>query len=144
MPRPLIVNAEISIPATELGISYARSAGPGGQNVNKVNSKAILRWRVVDSPSLPAAIRQRFLARYASRVTNDGEVVISADEHREQPRNLTACYERLRAMIVSVVTPPRRRVKTRPSRGSVERRIESKQRNSQKKQGRRGGFDSKD
>lgn len=144
MPRPLIVNADISIPAAELGISYARSAGPGGQNVNKVNSKAILRWRVVDSSSLPAAIRQRFLARYASRVTNDGEVVISADEYREQPRNLTACYERLRAMIVSVVTPPRRRVKTRPSRGSVERRIESKQRNSQKKQGRRGGFDSKD
>lgn len=144
MPRPLIVNAEISIPATELGVSYARSAGPGGQNVNKVNSKAILRWRVVDSPSLPAAIRQRFLTRYATRVTNDGEVVISADEHREQPRNLTACYERLRAMIVSVVTPPRRRVKTRPSRGSVERRIESKQRNSQKKQGRRGGFDSRD
>lgn len=144
MPRPLIVNAEISIPAAELGVSYARSAGPGGQNVNKVNSKAILRWRAVDSPSLPAAVRQRFLVRYATRITNGGEVVIAADEHREQPRNLTACYERLRAMILSVVAPPRRRVKTRPSRGSVERRIQSKQRNSEKKQGRRGGFDGRE
>ncbi|QDT74225.1 alternative ribosome rescue aminoacyl-tRNA hydrolase ArfB [Lacipirellula limnantheis] len=142
MARPLIVNAAITIPAAELGISYARSAGPGGQNVNKVNSKAILRWRVVDSPSLPEGVRQRFLAHFGSRITNDGEIVIAADEHREQPRNLTACYERLRAMILSVAKPPTRRVKTRPSRGAVERRIESKQRNSQKKQQRRGGFNA--
>ena len=75
-------------------------------------------------------------------MTNDGEIVIASDEHREQPRNLTACYDRLRAMILSVAKPPTRRVKTRPSRGAVERRIQSKQRNSQKKQQRRGGFDS--
>ena len=142
MARPLIVNAAISIPGAEFGISYARSAGPGGQNVNKVNSKAILRWRVLDSPSLPAGVRQRFLAHFGNRVTNDGEIVIAADEHREQPRNLTACYERLRAMILSVAKAPTRRVKTRPSRGAVERRIQSKQRNSQKKQQRRGDFDS--
>jgi ribosome-associated protein len=142
MARPLIVNAAITIPAAEFGVSYARSAGPGGQNVNKVNSKAILRWRVIDSPSLPAAVRQRFLAHFGNRVTNDGEIVIAADEHREQPRNLTACYDRLRAMILSVAKPPTRRIKTRPSRGAVERRIQSKQRNSEKKQQRRGGFDS--
>jgi ribosome-associated protein len=142
MARPLIVNAAISIPGTEFGISYARSAGPGGQNVNKVNSKAILRWRVLDSPSLPPGVRQRFLAHFGNRVTNDGEIVIAADEHREQPRNLTACYDRLRAMILSVAKPPTRRVKTRPSRGAVERRIQSKQRNSEKKQQRRGGHET--
>ena len=142
MARALIVNAAMTIPAAEFAVSYARSAGPGGQNVNKVNSKAILRWRIVDSPSLPPAVRQRFLAHFGNRVTNDGEIVIAADEHREQPRNLTACYDRLRAMILSVAKPPTRRVKTRPSRGAVERRIQSKQRNSQKKQQRRGDFDS--
>ena len=142
MARALIVNAAMTIPAAEFAVSYARSAGPGGQNVNKVNSKAILRWRIVDSPSLPEAVRQRFLAHFGNRVTNDGEIVIAADEHREQPRNLTACYDRLRAMILSVAKPPTRRVKTRPSRGAVERRIQSKQRNSQKKQQRRGDFDS--
>jgi ribosome-associated protein len=140
MARPLIVNAAIEIPGAEFGISYARSAGPGGQNVNKVNSKAVLRWRVVDSPSLPIGVRQRFLQHFGSRLTNDGEIVIASDEHREQPRNLTACYDRLRAMLLSVAQPPRRRIKTRPSRGSVERRIQSKQRNSDKKQQRRDGF----
>ena len=142
MARPLIVNAAITIPAAEFGVSYARSAGPGGQNVNKVNSKAILRWRVIDSPSLPAAVQQRFLAQFGHRVTNDGEIVIAAAEHREQPRNLTACDDRLRTMILSVAKPPTRRIKTRPSRGAVERRIQSKQRNSEKKQQRRGDIDS--
>jgi ribosome-associated protein len=141
MARPLIVNAAMTIPAVEFSVSYARSAGPGGQNVNKVNSKAILRWRVSESTSLPEGVKQRFLAHFGKRVTNDGEIVIASDEHREQPRNLTACFDRLRAMILSVAKPPTRRIKTRPSRGAVERRLESKQRNSQKKQDRRGGHD---
>lgn len=142
MARQLIVNAAITIPAAEFDVSYARSSGPGGQNVNKVNSKAILRWRAVESPSLPEGVRQRFLQHFGSRLTGDGEIVISADEHRDQPRNLTACYDRLRAMLLSVATPPTRRIKTRPSRGAVERRLESKQRNSQKKRDRRGGFET--
>jgi ribosome-associated protein len=141
MARPLIVNAAITIPGAEFGVSYARSGGPGGQNVNKVNSKAVLRWQAVGSPSLPEGVRQRFLQHFGSRLTGDGEIVIASDEYRDQPRNLTACYDRLRAMLLSVATPPRRRIKTRPSRGAVERRLESKQRNSQKKQDRRGGHD---
>jgi ribosome-associated protein len=142
MPRALVVNADISIPAAELIFTFARSAGPGGQNVNKVNTKAVLRWRVVDTPSLPPAVRARFLAKYGNRVNADGELVLASDEHREQGRNLTACREKLRTMIAAVLTPPRRRIKTRPSRGAVERRIESKQRQSEKKQGRKGGFDA--
>ena len=113
-----------------------RSAGPGGQNVNKVSTKAVLRWQVVATPSLPEAVRRRFLERYANRINGEGELVIAADEHREQSRNLAACYERLRQMILAVLHPPRRRVKTRPSRAAVERRIESKQRSSEKKQRR--------
>jgi ribosome-associated protein len=137
MGRPLVVTADLIIPAAELAISYARSAGPGGQNVNKVNTKAVLRWQAVATPSLPDDVRRRFLARYANRINGEGELVLAADEHREQSRNLAACRERLVQMIVAVLHPPRRRVKTRPSRAAVERRIESKQRSSEKKQRRR-------
>lgn len=142
MPAPLVVNSEISIPAAELAFSFARSAGPGGQNVNKVNTKAVLHWRVRESPSLPSGVRGRFLAKYGNRVNVDGELVLACDEHREQGRNVTACREKLRAMIAGVVAPPRRRIKTRPPRAAVERRIQSKQRLSEKKRGRRGGLDS--
>jgi ribosome-associated protein len=144
MPRALIVNADISIPAEELAFTFARSAGPGGQNVNKVNTKAVLRWPVAASSSLPPAVRGRFLAKYGNRVNNEGELVLTCDEHREQGRNLTTCREKLRTMIVAVLTPPRRRIKTRPSRGAVERRIKAKQRQSEKKEGRRGGLDGRD
>jgi ribosome-associated protein len=137
MPRPLVVTSDLIIPAAELAISYARSAGPGGQNVNKVSSKAVLRWQVVATPSLPADVRRRFLQKYANRINGEGELVLAADEHREQSRNLAACRERLVQMIVTVLHPPRRRVKTRPSRAAVERRIESKHRSSEKKQRRR-------
>ena len=136
MPRPIVVTPDLVIPAAELQTSFARSAGPGGQNVNKVNSKAVLRWRVVDSPSVTDALRRRLLARFGNRVNAEGELVLSADEHREQSRNLAACCERLRQMILAVLHPPRRRIKTRPSRAAVERRIQSKQRSSEKKQRR--------
>jgi ribosome-associated protein len=141
MPAPLVVNSEISIPAAELVFTFARSAGPGGQNVNKVNTKAVLHWRVRESPSLPSGVRGRFLAKYGNRVNANGELVLTCDEHREQGRNVTACREKLRTMIAGVVTPPRRRIKTRPPRAAVERRIQSKQRQSDKKHDRRGGFE---
>jgi ribosome-associated protein len=142
MSRSLPVNAHLTIPAGELAQSFARSAGPGGQNVNKVNTKAVLKWQVVASPSLPEDVRRRFLQRYGNRVNSGGELVLACDEHREQARNLAACREKLRAMILSVFAPPRRRIKTRPTRAAVERRIKSKQRQSEKKRGRRGRFDA--
>jgi ribosome-associated protein len=137
MPRQLIVTPELVIPGGELALSYARSAGPGGQNVNKVSSKAVLRWQVAATPSLPPAVRQRFVAKYGNRINAAGELVIAADEHREQSRNISACYERLRQMIVAVLKPPRKRVKTRPSRAAVERRVEAKNRRSETKARRR-------
>ncbi len=70
----LVVNSRIRIPDSELEFSYVRSSGPGGQNVNKVSSKAVLRWNAAASGSLPADVRQRFLAKYRSRLTTDGEL----------------------------------------------------------------------
>lgn len=141
MGRALVVNDSIIIPGRELIVTHARSAGPGGQNVNKVNTKAVLRWQVAATAALPDDMRRRFLTKYATRINGDGELVLTGDEHREQSRNLAACRDRLQAMVLAVVTPPRRRRTTKPTKGSVERRIEKKQRTSAKKQSRsfRGG-----
>lgn len=133
----LEINSDIQIPDDELHFTYARSAGPGGQNVNKVNSKAILHWNVIHTVHLPEPVKQRFLKRYAPRMTVLGEVVISGQVYRDQTRNAEDCLERLREMIVAVLTPPTPRKKTRPSRGGIERRLRSKREQSDRKQSRR-------
>src|SRR5687767_1791532 len=98
----LSVNSNFSIPDDELRLSFSRSSGPGGQNVNKVSSKATLRFDVRSSPSLPDDVRQRFLERFASRVTKGGEIVIHSDEFRDQPKNIKACYDKLGEMLAAV------------------------------------------
>ncbi|MEM6798682.1 MAG: alternative ribosome rescue aminoacyl-tRNA hydrolase ArfB [Planctomycetota bacterium] len=137
MPEPLIVNGQITIPAAELRFSFARSSGPGGQNVNKVNTKARLRWDVANTTALPPAILTRFRERHATRLNEEGELVLASDRYREQARNTRDCLEKLRAMILSVVTPPNRRKRTRVPRGAVEARLKSKRNRSQRKQSRR-------
>lgn len=137
MARPLVINDSISLKGEELKISFARSSGPGGQHVNKSNTKAVLRWRPAAASQLPDDVRQRFAERYAHRLNQHGELVLSSDQFREQLRNVTACRSRLRQLILSVLEPPRQRRKTRPSRAAVERRLESKRRTAQRKQRRR-------
>jgi len=137
MARPLIVNDEIRIPETEFSLSFARSAGPGGQNVNKVNSKAVLRWNVAASPSLSEEVKSRFFQQFSQRINQSGELVLASDRHRNQPRNVSDCYEKLRHLIQTVLVVPRKRVKTRPSRSSIERRLQQKRYSSQRKQRRR-------
>jgi ribosome-associated protein len=136
MARPLIVNDRIRIPGTELSLSFARSAGPGGQNVNKVNSKAVLRWNVAASPSLSEEVKSRFFQRFSQRINQAGELVLASDRYRNQLRNVSDCYEKLRHLIETVLVAPRKRVKTRPSRSSVERRLQEKRYSSQRKQRR--------
>ncbi|MEM6329997.1 MAG: alternative ribosome rescue aminoacyl-tRNA hydrolase ArfB [Planctomycetota bacterium] len=137
MPQPLHVNDQITVPARELRFTYARSSGPGGQNVNKLNTKARLRWAVADSPALPPAVRERFLTRYATRLNDAREFVIASERHRERGRNERDCLEKLRAMILSVVAAPTRRQRTRPSRAAVEARLAAKRKRSLRKQRRR-------
>ena len=137
--RVLVVNARIQIPHDEFRFTYARSSGPGGQNVNKLNTKAVLRWAIRSSPSLPDDVRQRFLTQFRSRVTLEGELVISSQQFREQGRNVSDCLEKLRVMLASVSVAPRKRKRTKPSRGSVERRLQTKRKVAQKKQERRRG-----
>ncbi len=128
---------EISIPKEELEFTYARSSGAGGQNVNKVNSKAILRWSPQLSAVLTIGMRDRFFAKYASRLTNDGELILMSDVHRDQGRNAADCLDKLKAMIKSIAVPPKKRLATKPTFGSKIRRLKSKRVTSEKKQGRR-------
>ena len=118
----------IIVPAWELQESFVRASGPGGQNVNKVSTAVQLRWNAAAS-SLPPEIKARFLKRYQSRLTREGDIIIDAKTHRRQVLNREEARARLSDMIKAVVAPPKRRIKTRPTKGSVARRLtEKKQR----------------
>jgi ribosome-associated protein len=133
----LVVNPRLSIPLDEFTFTFARSSGPGGQNVNKVNTKALLRWPVAASPSLPAEVKERFVAANRRRITTAGELVLTSDRFRDQGRNVADCWEKLRAMLSAAAVRPTPRRATRPTRCAVQRRLEHKQHRGQKKQSRR-------
>ncbi|MBI3127117.1 MAG: aminoacyl-tRNA hydrolase [Candidatus Tectomicrobia bacterium] len=134
--KRLSVSPRLSIPLSEFEITYARSGGPGGQNVNKVETKAVLRWRVTESPSLPGEVRERFLARYGGRVTKEGDLVLQSQRFRSRERNARDCLEKLAEMIRRVAAPPKPRRKTRATAASKERRLRGKKERSAVKRGR--------
>ena len=133
----LVVTPRLKIPLREFRFTFARSSGPGGQHVNKVNTKATLRWSVSSSRSLSEGVRRRFVARYRRRITSKGELVLTSQRFRDAGRNVADCLEKLRNMLAEVAAAPKRRKPTRPTAGSVRRRLEEKRRRSKKKESRR-------
>ncbi len=133
----LEITSNIQIDESEFDFSFARSGGPGGQNVNKVNSKAMLRWNPGESDALPPGVRQRFMNKYQHRFTKDGVLILRSQKYRDQGRNTADCMDRLRQMILDIITPPTQRRPTKPSRGAKQRRLTNKKQKSQKKQQRR-------
>lgn len=111
------------IPSTAIAIHFARSGGPGGQNVNKVNTKAEVRVRVADLAFPADDVRERFLAREGTRVTAGGELLITSQVHRSQAQNLEECLGRLVGMLRAALVRPRVRRATRPTAGSRQRRL---------------------
>ena len=131
----LTVNADIQIPSDDFEWSFVRSSGPGGQNVNKVSSKAQLRWN--PSERLSAEVIARLATAHPSCWTKDGEIVISSQRTRDALKNREDCLEKLRTMILAALKVPKRRIPTRPTKVSIKRRLEDKSRNAQKKRDRR-------
>lgn len=138
----LRVNHRIQIPFTEFDFSFSRSGGPGGQNVNKVNSKVTLRWNIAKSPTLPGDVRERFVQKNRRRITIDGDFVMHSERYRDQGRNVADCLEKLRELLLEVAVAPKKRKPTKPTKGSQERRLKEKRAASERKARRRKpGFD---
>lgn len=127
----------ITIPDSEFTLTFTRSSGPGGQNVNKVNSKAVLVWDVTHSPSIPEDVRDRFLARYSRRISKEGTLQITSQRYRDQGRNAEDCRLKVIELVESVKHPPVQRKETKPSRGANQRRLVDKRVRSDRKQNRR-------
>jgi ribosome-associated protein len=137
----IFVRIGCTIPLSEIEFTYVRSSGPGGQNVNKVNSKAVLRWNAVGSPSLYEPLRTRMLTRLSSKLTVEGEIVLSSDVYRDQTRNYEDCLEKFKQMLIEATHLPKARKKTKPSYGSKKRAENSKKLHSQKKSLRKRSYD---
>ena len=122
----LPIAPDVAIPLDEIELTFTRAGGPGGQNVNKVASKAVLRFDLAHAPSIPEPLRARALRRLASRLTVKGELVLSCATSRDQSRNRAAVLERLRTLLAAAVIPPKPRRPTKPSAAARERRLAAK------------------
>jgi ribosome-associated protein len=135
------VTPTISIDESELSESFVRSSGPGGQNVNKVSSAVQLRFDVRQSRSLPNDVAIRLMKLAGSRLTKDGVIVITAQEHRQQERNRAEARDRLFDLIRQAAVRPVPRRKTKVPKAQKKKRLEGKKHRSEIKRGRQGRFD---
>ena len=132
----LEVTPSVGIEESELSERFVRASGPGGQNVNKVATAVELRFDVTRSSAISHDVKERLRAIAGSRMSADGVLTIDARRYRTQPQNRADARERLAELVRQALVKPRSRRKTRPTKGSVERRIESKQKRSQTKRAR--------
>jgi ribosome-associated protein len=139
----LVVRPGLEIPDGDLEVAFIRSAGPGGQNVNKVASAVQLRFALDRNGTLRDDVKTRLRALAGQRVTDAGEILITARSHRSQEQNRREAEDRLRDLVLRALVAPKKRHATRPTRASKERRLETKSR-SQKTKKLRGKIRSYD
>ncbi len=134
--KSIIYFRSLGIRLTEFEYQASRGSGPGGQNVNKVNSRMTLRWRLLDS-GMSESIRWRFKQKFGNKLTAAGELLISSDRFRDQLQNKLECERRLEVMLREVEKPPKRRVATKVSKNQKTKRVATKRIRSAAKQQRR-------
>ncbi len=127
----------VTAPDSAVRLQYARSGGPGGQNVNKVNTKAELWVTVAAIVGLTDAAKARLTALAGSRMTAAGQIHIAADNRRSQEMNRAEAFDRLRELIVQAMVEPKRRIKRKVSKGAKRRRLDAKKRRGEIKSNRR-------
>ncbi|XP_054501091.2 large ribosomal subunit protein mL62 isoform X2 [Agelaius phoeniceus] len=139
--------AALDIPMARLTVSYSRSSGPGGQNVNKVNSKAEVRFHLASADWIPEAVRQKMALMHRNKINRSGELIVTSEESRYQMRNLAICLEKIRAMVTEAIEKPRV-VSKETTQKLIERvekmnreRLRQKKIHSTIKQSRKADFD---
>jgi ribosome-associated protein len=133
----LAVTRSLQIPLAEIDFQYSRSSGPGGQNVNKLNTRVQMWWDATNSLSLREDVRERFLKQNAGRLTKEGVLQLECQQFRTQLANRTHCLDELAELVRKALVRPKKRRPTRPTKGSKERRLKGKKERSQKKESRR-------
>jgi ribosome-associated protein len=137
MAEDFPITDSVAVPLNEIELTAVRSAGPGGQNVNKVASAIHLRFDVAANRTLPEKLRQRLLALDDRRISSAGVIVIKAQEHRNQARNREAALARLKELVLDALSEQKPRVPTKPGREAIRRRVADKRRRGQLKKERR-------
>ena len=137
----LYVSPTLSIPLSELSFKFRRSSGPGGQNVNKLNTSVELQYDFVHSAVLSDEQRQRIAEKLATRLNSTGALSIQSERFRTQGRNRSDCLDKLAALLAEALKTQPKRKKTKPSRAAQARRLYSKRRHSEKKKNRQTPLD---
>jgi ribosome-associated protein len=136
MADDLQITESVAIPLDEIELAAVRSAGPGGQNVNKVSSAIHLRFDIATNRTLPEKTRRRLLALDDRRISSSGVIVIKAQEHRNQARNREAALSRLKELVLDALAEEKVRLPTKPGRKAIRKRVDDKRRRGQLKQTR--------
>jgi ribosome-associated protein len=139
--QDIVVTPRVTIPGGELAIAFSRSGGPGGQNVNKVSSKVLLRWNPTTSTALADDERAWLLERLARRLTSDGTLIVTSTATRDQLKNRDDAVEKLALIVRAALARPKPRKATKVSRGAKRRRVADKRHHAEIKRNRSGRDD---